>query len=103
MTDAHQHKEAPEFSWHLVQTWSAEKEHALLYRDERFKVQCEIITPRNKASGNFGQGKLYFFLDDDKRTFSSQDELRQAILDGPKELWVYAGTTRGKPSIDSEL
>jgi len=100
MNESHQHKEVPRFSWTLAQTWAGEDEHALLYRDERYKAQCEIITPKNKASGQFGKGRAFFFLDDDKREFGSQDELRQAILEGPKELWVYAGSTRGKPSID---
>ena len=90
-----QHRELPPFEWTLNSCFEGD-ECSMLYRDERFKAQMEIHTPRLE-NGEMGKGKTFFFLDEDKRTFKTQEELREAILNGPRELWVYAGTTRGRP------
>jgi hypothetical protein len=88
------HKELPECEWELEMSCAMTDSHFLVYREKALKATLTIFTPKNKASGNFGDSKQAYELDGDKREFSSEDELRRAIIEGPKELWVYAGSTR---------
>lgn len=88
------HKELPELHFQFHQSWSFDTAHLLIYRDETFKATLTIETPKNKCSGRFGETSKTYQLDGDIRMFESEEELLDAIENGPKEIWVYAGTTR---------
>lgn len=85
--------ERPTPNWVASTHISMTTYHSALYRDEDLKAQMEIITPKTKT-GEFRDGKSFYFLDGDKREFKTEEEMLDAIMEGPKELWVHAGTTR---------
>lgn len=72
--------------------------YAALYRDDILKCQMEVITPRRMdGSPKEESATVSFFLDGDSREFGSQEEMINALMAGPAELWVYGGTTRRQP------
>lgn len=48
-----------------------------LYRDNRYGVQLEIVTP--KRAFGWGEGKPYYYIDGDSRTFTSEEDLSAAL------------------------
>jgi hypothetical protein len=69
----------PAFHWKMHSHFGGTKQHGLLYRDDDKGVQMEIITGRTKGlGGSFHKPRHYFFIDDDKRTFRTEEELMAA-------------------------
>jgi hypothetical protein len=56
--------------------------HWAIFRDERLKVQCEVYTPVNAASGRMGEGRVRYYIDGDDREFEDEDELKKAYSEG---------------------
>ena len=75
----------PSFHWRLSSHMNLGKIHALLYRDNEKKVQAEVHTSFTKmGQPRQGTERMYYFLDGDKRTFRTEEELMAAW----KELQV---------------
>lgn len=57
------------------------KEHSLLHRDDKLKVQREIYTPVGKDGfTNSKKQKVYYFIDGDDREFRTEQELVKALV-----------------------
>ena len=51
-----------------------EKEHALKQRVVGTDIYREVITPKNKRTGNFGKPKVSWYHKDDPNTHSTYEE-----------------------------
>lgn len=69
-----------EIEWEMMHSISFTFKHSLLFRAEYKNkgIQKEIHTPVNN-NGKFGKTKIYFFIDDDKREFETEEELIKTI------------------------
>jgi len=57
------------------------KQHSLLHRDDKLKVQREIYTPVGKDGfTNSKKQKVYYFIDGDNREFRTEQELIKALV-----------------------
>jgi len=57
------------------------KQHSLLHRDDKLKVQREIYTPVGKDGfTNSKKQKVYYFIDGDDREFRTEQELIKALV-----------------------
>ena len=70
--------------WKLRSSLAGNREHSLLYRNDKLGVQCEIHTTVRKGSHGPGAERFcrprhYFFIDDDKRTFRTEAALTEAL------------------------
>ncbi len=54
------------------------KVHCLVYRDERLKVQMQIITPRNPTL-LWRKPKEFYFIDGVEKAYRSEEKLIQAL------------------------
>jgi hypothetical protein len=64
-----------DIKWQLKLSMALENQHSLLYRSE-YKdhgIQMEVHTPKYK-NGEFGEGKVSYFIDGDKREFKDKNE-----------------------------
>lgn len=66
--------------WELRMHINGVKRHSLLYRDDKLHIQKEIHTPVGKDGYTMGKGKVYFFIDNDKREFRTEQELIKALV-----------------------
>lgn len=73
----------PEFK--MMQSLSTDREHSLVYRDDKLGLQVEVHTTVKKKYRNmpghpdrFCKGRRYFFIDGDKRTFRNVKDLMKA-------------------------
>lgn len=73
--------------WKMESHFAFTKQHSLLYRAEFYGlgIQMEVHTP--VKNGKFGEQRVYFFIDGDKREFKTEDELKAAV----KELVLGGG------------
>lgn len=63
--------------WTYAASMYLPKKHALVYRDDSLGIQLQIMT---KTRGFFqGVPKEYYFIDSDRRTFSSEEKLLRAL------------------------
>lgn len=57
------------------------KQHSLLHRDDKLKIQREIYTPVDKDGfTNSKKQKVYYFIDGDDREFKTEQELIKALV-----------------------
>lgn len=58
------------------------KQHSLLHRDDKLKIQREIYTPVDKDGFTKSKGqKIYYFIDGDSREFRTEQELIKALVE----------------------
>ena len=65
----------------LCSSMSFKDHHALLYRDHKLGLQCEIYTPiigGDEYYPRFGKAKKYYYIDGDKRTFRDPKKMLTA-------------------------
>ncbi len=66
-----------EFRMHI----NGYKEHSLLHRDDKLKIQREIYTPVDKNGfTNSKKQRVYYFIDGDKREFRTEEALIKALI-----------------------
>ena len=80
-------KLVPKFT--MTMSFSAEKEHALQYADEKLGVSLEIITPKKR--GEFQKEERYYFIDGDKQEYKTPLELMEALYEKKHGAKVKAG------------
>lgn len=64
--------------WEYIVSKYSDNSHTVVYRDSMLKVQMQIVTKRSNQY-NPEKAKAYYFIDKDKRTFYSEDELLAAL------------------------
>ena len=64
--------------WEYVSSKYSDNTHAVVYRDNVLKAQMQIVTKRSNHY-NPEKAKFFYFIDDDKRTFYSEEELLNAL------------------------
>jgi uncharacterized protein YpiB (UPF0302 family) len=64
--------------WEYIISRYSDNSHTVVYRDSMLKVQMQIVTKRSNQY-NPEKAKAYFFIDNDKRTFYSEEELLNAL------------------------
>jgi hypothetical protein len=87
-------KTRPVAEWKYVAGFSGSTDACRIYRDDILKAQQYVISSRKDFSDDW-RGEPVFMLDGDPREFSTEEAMIDALIDSPKEVWVYAGTTRG--------
>ena len=65
--------------WTFVASWSLKLKHVVVARDNKLSIQKETITKKNKHGYANGESKTYYFIDNDKREFKTEEELIQAL------------------------
>jgi hypothetical protein len=63
-----------------------------VYRDEKLKVQCELVTKRRK-NGEYKSGECSYYIDGDPREFDSETEMLRALLEEGKAIYQFVGRT----------
>ena len=48
------------------------------YHDSEMNIGCEIHTPRNEETMEWGKGETTYYFENDKREFSTVEELFEA-------------------------
>jgi hypothetical protein len=89
------YKQRPVPEWTLRMHWAFTNQHVAAYRDDDLKVQMQVSTAKT-LSGKFKEQVTTYHLDGDVRVFETEDELLDALMSSPAELWVHAGSTRQK-------
>jgi hypothetical protein len=65
--------------WKFASHMATTKEHSILYQDKELHVTHEVHTPCGRRFGEFGKAKIYYFIDGDKREFTTEAELIAAL------------------------
>lgn len=67
-----------EFRMHI----NGNKEHSLLHRDDKLRIQREIYTPvdKNGFISETKKAKTYYFIDNDPRELRTEEELIKALI-----------------------
>jgi hypothetical protein len=67
--------EPDDIEWKGLSFWSFENYHYAVYRNEKYKIQREVITNISKLTGDFSKHpKVYYFIDGcDKEMTDLQD------------------------------
>ncbi len=64
--------------WEYIASKYLPKSHVTVYRDDVLRVQMQIITKRS-SHYNSEKAKFFYFIDEDERTYRSEDELLGAL------------------------
>jgi hypothetical protein len=64
--------------WEYIASKYSDSAHTVVYRDDVLKVQMQVVTKRGNHY-NPEKAKYFFFMDDDRRTFRSEDDLLSAL------------------------
>lgn len=65
--------------WVFVASWSLKLKHVVIARDNKLAIQRETISKKDKHGYANGESKTYYFIDNDKREFKTEEELIQAL------------------------
>lgn len=65
--------------WVFTGSWSLKTKHVIVARYNKLAIQKETITKKNKHGYANGESKTYYFIDNDKREFKTEEELIKAL------------------------
>ena len=67
------------FKWKMESSMAFKNHYHALYSDRENGVTCEVITKRTDGGYGTGKAKSYFFINNDKREFKSEEDLAKAL------------------------
>jgi hypothetical protein len=83
-----------DIEWKFITSFGCTHQHHALFRDDRYSIQMETITPKSQTTQVFGKKKVYFFIDGCEKEMTEIEDLCETWndlknFDDPKNEIVW--------------